>query len=141
MNLPAPILQAVSNSEYMLTEPYLLESLGYVVTCSPGLRIDGASIPRLFWRVFGHPLQGLILPGATIHDGLYLAQLTTRKVADDIFKDINDQNDLNSSWRVPWLKEWLAYRAVRIGGANPWNRRTESERIFWRQYVTVRKAI
>ena len=41
------------------------------VTAPAGMLTDGASIPRLLWRVAGHPYQPRVIRAAIIHDYLY----------------------------------------------------------------------
>ena len=44
---------------------------GRAVVIRRGFHTDGASIPRLAWRVIGHPFAKDILPHALAHDALY----------------------------------------------------------------------
>jgi len=136
MILPDVTIRTWDNDEYIVTTRYQVVACGWIVLVHPGLRFDGASIPRLFWRVIGHPLQGLMLPAAVIHDALYLAQIPEigRKTADRMFYELCQVNQVGK------LKSWLAWRAVRLAGWMPWNRRTDAERSYHRQFVSVRKA-
>ena len=52
-----------------------------------GFESDGCSMPRFFWRVFGHPFDMQYLREAILHDWLYKTQMCNRKVADTIFRE------------------------------------------------------
>lgn len=41
---------------------------GTVWSVPAGFTFDGASIPRVFWPVFGHPLSGRLVRAACVHD-------------------------------------------------------------------------
>ena len=40
------------------------------ITAKSGLKTDGASIPKPFWRLIGSPLTGRYVKSAIIHDAL-----------------------------------------------------------------------
>jgi len=52
-----------------------------------GFESDGCSMPRFFWRVFGHPFDMQYLREAILHDYLYKTQIFDRKTADLIFRE------------------------------------------------------
>lgn len=52
-----------------------------------GFESDGCSMPRFFWRLFGHPFDMQYLREAILHDWLYKMQMFNRKVADTIFRE------------------------------------------------------
>ena len=52
-----------------------------------GFESDGCSMPRFFWRVFGHPFDMQYLREAILHDYLYKEQQLDRKTADLIFRE------------------------------------------------------
>lgn len=55
-----------------LAQPWLV-AVRHVVYWVPGGEwdFDGASIPRLFWRLVGPPLRGTYRRGALLHDACY----------------------------------------------------------------------
>jgi hypothetical protein len=55
---------------------------------SAGFIFDGASIPRVLWRVCGHPLSVPRVAAALAHDWLYRAHVCDRKLADEIYRTI-----------------------------------------------------
>ncbi|WP_085904573.1 DUF1353 domain-containing protein [Kiloniella majae] len=52
---------------------------------------------------------------ATLHDLLYASRESSRAVADAILRIVAEQD------RMPWLKRWAAYLAVRLGGRSAWD--------------------
>ena len=52
-----------------------------------GFESDGCSMPRFFWRLFGHPFDMQYLREAILHDWLYKVQMFNRKAADQIFRE------------------------------------------------------
>lgn len=110
----------------------LIEPLGYITLNAgagkgliyeglPGFRTDGASIPRLFWRLIGCPLRGRYAPAAIIHDLLYATKCVSRKVADLIFREMLLALGLAKA------KVWAMYNAVRAGGWKAWNGYTDKQ--------------
>ena len=81
----------------------------------PGMLTDGASIPRFFWRVIGHPMMPIyVAPGLT-HDDLYQTQWMSRDKADWW---------LWAALRANGVSAELAntiHRGVRLGGWRAWN--------------------
>lgn len=45
-----------------------VDSTGIRWQAKAGVQTDGASIPRIFWPIIGHPYEGLYLKAAVIHD-------------------------------------------------------------------------
>ncbi|MCU7845304.1 MAG: DUF1353 domain-containing protein [Candidatus Thiodiazotropha sp. (ex Monitilora ramsayi)] len=101
------------------------------ITVLPGMETDGASIPRLFWRLIGGPFTGRYVGAALIHDGLYASELLPREVADNIFKAAM------LSLNVPAWKASIMFWAVRMGGGGVWKRHTKESIDKARQYVSV----
>lgn len=81
-----------------------------------GTTTDGASIPRLLWRVCGHPLQAPRVYAALAHDWLYRNAWrlgVTRKEADEIYRA------LLRHFGVGAFKAGVEYYALRAcGGRN-----------------------
>jgi hypothetical protein len=92
-------------------------------------RFDGCSIPRIMWRVVGHPLQGDALPAGLIHDALYAAKLSPRATADAVFFELLMRYD---NGRV---KSWVMYRAVRMFGGFAWGGKNGDAATVARKYV------
>lgn len=75
-----------------------------------GFITDGASLPRLLWRVFGHPLDPRTIGPAICHDFAYQTGCIPRKCADANFRE-----DLRFNG-VGRIKAALFYFGVRLFG-------------------------
>ena len=125
-----PIIQAVKGEDYLweLKEDYMDTLTG--VHISEGYRFDGASIPRCFWRLVGHPMQGNVLPAALLHDAKYSSQYGTKKEADKEF--LFDMKDCG----VPFFKRWVFFIAVSCFGKKSWDENRRG--VEWaREFVDV----
>ena len=58
-----------------------------IIVVPKGFESDGCSMPRFFWRLFGHPFDMQYLREAILHDWLYKMQMFNRKTADTIFRE------------------------------------------------------
>lgn len=88
-----------------------------VATVPVGFVTDFASVPRLFWRLL--PPVGNYDEAAVLHDYLYVTQVYTRLLSDQIFK---------AGMIELKVKKWkrnIMYRAVRMGGWMPWQKHRE----------------
>lgn len=102
---------------WRVAKPLLfLDKQGRTWEVPAGTETDGASIPRFFWRVVGHPLDWKFADAATLHDYLYESQLVTRRAADDLFREALLARGVSA-----WLR-WSMWAAVRIFGRWSWNR-------------------
>lgn len=93
---------------------YITAQLG-PITVPRGFESDGCSMPRLFWRTFGHPFDMRYLREAILHDWLYRYQPCDRKTADRIFRAA-------LIGRVGSVRRWAIYWGLRIGGWLAWRR-------------------
>jgi hypothetical protein len=131
MKLPAPVLSPVDAVTWRLTEDYAVSVAGWRYTIAAGFLTDGASIPRAFWRVVGHPLFGDSLPAAILHDCLYRSEYWQREYSDALFRKLLIRNG------VPRWRAWLMYRAVRAFGGFQWPH-AEASRQTARGFLAVR---
>lgn len=122
-----------SGDEWVLTEQYQVTvGMSHRFVCAEGMWTDGASIPRFFWRLIGHPMQLPYVKAAVIHDGGYQGRLLwydrvadewilrtghTRKDVDDLFLA------LLASLGVSWWRRTAMYQAVRWFGGKHWTER------------------
>lgn len=125
MPLPDPSLKRLGDSDtlYYLPEQYYLndfysKSLQMVINVFlPALLLtDGASIPRICWRIM-RPLEPRLWVAFLVHDYLYgnthlseWEKSLTRKQCDLIFYDLLIADGVSK------IKAELMYRAVRLGG-------------------------
>jgi hypothetical protein len=75
-----------------------------------GFIYDGASIPRIFWRLVGGKFMPKFQRGAAIHDELYNKNLFSRKKCDKIFRKILIEDGCSKA-----LANTM-YSALRVGG-------------------------
>ncbi|WP_421781783.1 DUF1353 domain-containing protein [Kiloniella litopenaei] len=87
---------------------------GMDVIVPSGFNYDGASVPRALWW-FIPRADARFFRAATLHDLLYASREGSRAVADAILRIVAEQD------RMPWLKRWAAYIAVRLGGQPAWD--------------------
>ena len=81
-----------------------------------GFICDGASIPRIFWTVMGHPFDYRWRSASILHDWFYRRGGVTRKQADKIFYDGLRYKGVRKT------KAWAMYLAVRVGGFFAWRK-------------------
>ena len=82
-----------------------------------GFLSDGASVPRLFWRLLSPPIDPQTIAPSIVHDYLYVngARLgLTRKIVDLWYSNALSQQG------YPAWKCNLTYCGIRIGGASHW---------------------
>ena len=89
---------------------------GRAVVIRRGFHTDGASIPRLAWRVIGHPFSKDILPHALAHDALYASEAMTRRECDDWFAESMRISGVSA------VKRNAIWSAVRMFGGWVWRR-------------------
>lgn len=123
--LPQPVIQAISDDEWVLRERYEIEfvvrSKRYKLISAAGATTDGLSKP--FWLRFipllgfwlGNKITPRELPGGWTHDQLYEGEFLPRNICDEAFLYLEWKNGL---W---FLRRRLYYRAVRIGGEVVWD--------------------
>ena len=93
-----------------------------------GFTFDGASIPRLLWRLCGHPFEVSRVAAGLVHDWLYAARVTKRSTADAIYRAVLVE--------VGWGKAraWIEWTALRIFGWIAWRQSDASDRDHARNY-------
>lgn len=119
------------SDEWLLGAPFAAVAEGWAVHIAPGFVSDGASIPRIAWRLIGHPLSGDYIAAALIHDALYAAELWPRADCDSAF------NALLQALGLPAWKRWMMYAAVRAGGWRGWNAHTPESIAAARRYCVA----
>jgi len=114
--------------EFELAYDFVVRIGGDAVLIAPaGMRTDGASIPRFFWRIIGPPMTGRYRQAAVIHDAAYTGVLKwrvggaaveyDRKTADALFLKLME------ALGVSWWRRGLMHAAVRWFGAKRWTDR------------------
>lgn len=102
-----------------LTEPFTYtDVLGHEFQAHVGDVVDGASIPRFFWRIIGSPLQGPYRRASVIHDVYYhMGPPGSRDEVDLMFYAAMRFEGTG------WLLASLMYWAVRSFGWAAWKRK------------------
>jgi len=120
--------------EWILISEYrvIVGAESHKLICPKGMLTDGASIPRFFWRIIGHPMNLPAVKAAVIHDGGYSGDLEwyrwvtgqgyviedfTRKEADELLRE------LLRVLGVSWWRRQAMYTAVRWFGRSRWTER------------------
>jgi hypothetical protein len=118
-DLPPLDPPAKADGEWTITEDWQTPVIrGVAISIRAGMRTDGASIPRIAWRLVGHPFQVPLLGPALGHDALYAAELVSREEADRWFLEAMQKAGIN------WGKRNAIWLAVRAGGGVVWRRHT-----------------
>jgi len=114
---------------WVLTKKYVV-TIGASIrlVCPSGMETDGASIPRFFWRVIGHPMSLPYVKAAVLHDAGYMARLRWyRKNTDGWVEDDYTREEIDNLFLeimkmlgVSWWRRRLMYIAVRWFGGGNW---------------------
>ena len=119
-----PDVRVVHGSNMILLTDWHIEGIlpdGRVLylDVKAGFRFDGASIPRILWRVCGHPLEAPRIAAALAHDWIYASKMVSRADADLIYRTICAWVGISAFCRN---EIWRA-QAVRMGGVERAHRR------------------
>ena len=101
---------------------YYRDKKGDLHVAWKGMIFDGASIPRLFWRLIGSPFTGKYRVAAIIHDA---ECKQVWHLAADLFRLAREQIDatfleMMAHLGVSKYKRWAMYRAVRAASRAVW---------------------
>lgn len=100
---------------FILQEPLIcVDDKGRKWIVPKGFATDFASIPAVGRAFIDKAHQNAY--AAVLHDFLYFTQPVSRPEADKLFKEALASPDCNT----PPFKQWVMYRAVRIGGLKAW---------------------
>lgn len=94
-----------TNWELIDSFSYIDEELGLIIVPS-GFTTDFASIPKIFWSIFGAPSN--YAPSAIIHDYICRNKIFDRKKCDQVFYRAMIDSDVNYTMAI------LFYSAVRL---------------------------
>lgn len=118
-NLPSMTPPSKANAPWTVNEDWRTPIInGISIEILAGMTTDGASIPRVAWRLIGHPFQVPLLGPALGHDALYAAELIPRNEADEWFLEAMKKAGIG------WAKRNAIWLAVRSGGWTVWNKHT-----------------
>lgn len=122
-----PSLSPVIDGElWELSKDWHVTVRGSKETLPKGFLTDGASIPRILWRVCGHPMTTKRIIPAIVHDAIYAGVILgfTRKEADEIFRD----GIIEAGW--PKWKAHIEYAALRLFGSPHWRAATKAATVL-----------
>ncbi len=124
-------IRMLPNGKAKLLHDFSYENENIKVTALRGFEFDGASIPKFFWRVVGHPFTFKLLRPAVIHDIIYATECFERKYSDALFEEMLDFSGVSG------FKENTMYYAVRLGGGGVWEEHTEKSIMENLKYIKV----
>lgn len=131
-----PAVRPLTGPDYELAQAFAFPATAgggwrVVVTVRPGFRTDGASIPRLLWRVFGSPYDPDVLAAAIGHDALYRGRIVPRRDADAAFLAMMEAGGVGRRRRrLMWL-------GVRLFGWTAWLGHTPESVAGARRYISL----
>lgn len=117
--LPVEFLYRDGQTIVRLLEPITCHTIAGPITVPAGFESDGCSMPRYFWRLFGHPFDMRYLREAILHDWLYWMQSFSRAESDDIFRISLHISGRLAEWRIEAINfglrlfGWYAWHANR----------------------------
>lgn len=124
---PLELLQPMGMREMVLARPWGVRVGDRFYVVPAGMETDGASIPRLFWRLLDPPMFSRLFPGAVLHDGAYGGLLRCYTTQRDWIpvsrRDADRLIVLVGCWNgyAAW-KGACVYRALRACGGPAWRR-------------------
>jgi len=124
-----PDVRVVHGSNMILLTDWHIEGMlpdGRVLylDVKAGFRFDGASIPRILWRVCGHPLEAPRIAAALAHDWIYASKSASRADADLIYRIVCAWVGIR-----PFCRN-VEYVALRLCGWVAWRGHTVGDRVF-----------
>jgi hypothetical protein len=87
-----------------------IDKLGYRWIAKVGDELDGASIPRFFWRVAGSPYCGKYREASIVHDVYCMNKVIDSRLVHNAFHEM-----MIASGCSKW-KAWCMWAAVRMFG-------------------------
>jgi hypothetical protein len=105
------IRYAPSRATWVVALEWVVWADGREWVVPAGAAVDGASIPRLLWPLYGHPFDEDYYPAAVLHDHLYRTGQVARERADRVFVV------LMARLGVDPLRRQSLYHGVRVFGA------------------------
>lgn len=111
-----PPCVGAEKQEWTLVVEWAVTIDGKELVIPAGTTTDGASIPRILWRVCGHPMQSPRIYAALVHDYLYSigGDDDARLRADKIYRD------MLISFGVSCFAAYTEYYAIRWFGGSHW---------------------
>jgi len=128
-----PILSVGSKDRRILIDDLTAHWGKWLIRVKAGYETDGASIPRLAWRVVGHPFEEYEA-AAVVHDILYDSEHFSRALADECFRDLMRAVGIGA------IRRSVIYRAVRMFGGPTWVKHTPESIAHAKRFLAVSYA-
>lgn len=104
----------------------------YRLVWQRGFVTDGGSVPRIAWRVIGHPL-GEWLRDYLVHDAFYACEWASRSECDWLFLELLQEDGCD------WFRRNAIWSAVRAAGGSVWSRHERKEVLADRELCPLRR--
>lgn len=101
------------------------------ITVARGFSFDGCSIPRLLWRLCGHPMEVPRVAAALAHDWLYAAHVCDRETADMVYRSICAAVGMGA------IRVATEYRALRWFGGSAWDSHGATDQLAARAHGSL----
>jgi len=100
-------LEMINNKYYKIIEDVKIDE--FIIP--KGFKTDGASIPKIFWSLFGCPFVGKYVKAAILHDYLYSGNIdiTFHKANLKFYKNMRKSG-------VSKFKAFIMFKTVEIFG-------------------------
>ncbi len=117
------LLPLKNGREWEIVDDYTYRGASFHITVEASFVYNGASIPRMFWRVIGPPMAGKYAHATLLHDWLYRNKgymrgdtwvSISRERADEVMLEVMREDD------VSWWRRNAIHRGVRAGGGKAW---------------------
>jgi len=95
-----------NRSMRLLADVVFLDSYGITWEAPAGSKVDGASIPRFFWRVMGSPFTGRYRRASVVHDVYCAKQARPHRSVHRMFHEAMRADGVGR------FRAWLMYQAV-----------------------------
>lgn len=129
--LEMPIYQGTESGMHVLRRDWfasgaLPDGRSFAIAVKEGFVFDGCSIPRLLWRLCGHPMEVPRVAAALAHDWLYAAHVCKRAEADQVFKVLCKMVELSA------VRIAVEYSALKWFGGAAWRSHGPNDEAFAR---------
>lgn len=109
-----PFLYKDGDDGWLYQQDFSIRIGNEVITIKMTFDYDGASIPKAFWTVIGHPMGVRKQVPAGFHDAGYASHILKQKALDDIFLELLEafENNLvvrNACWTAVRSAGWTKY--------------------------------
>lgn len=117
-----PSLRPQENDEWKLCEEVFYEfdadGKAALIVVPAGYVYDGASVPRFFWRIAGHPMDTETVMASLLHDYCF----TNRPVVNGARVTFEDSADLYEEVARRAGSSWITRKAHKVAILSPFAR-------------------